>query len=100
MALKFCICYLFISLFDLMENIVFTALSGAFLISVSIFVASSPLGFVAFVKATLLNGLMLLFPKKSSIFREPWKKANCPVSNITAIIRFGLKNSPAVASTC
>ncbi|MBQ2931960.1 MAG: hypothetical protein IJE62_03830 [Clostridia bacterium] len=86
-------------MFNLMENSVVTALSGAFLISVSIFVASSPLGFVAFVKATLLCGLMLLFPKKSSIFREPWKKANCPVSNITAVIRLGLK-SPAVASTC
>jgi len=57
-----------------MENSVFTALSSAFLISVSLFVASSPLGFVAFVKATLLYGLMLLFPKKSSIFREPWKR--------------------------
>jgi len=56
MALSFCICYLCISLFDLMENIVFTALSGAFLISVSI---------------------------KYEVYY--------PVSNITAIIRFGLK---------
>ncbi len=58
MALSFCICYLCISLFDLMENIVFTALSSAFLISVSI---------------------------KYEIYY--------PVSNITAIIRLGLKKS-------